>query len=187
MHASTLEIRTTICRKQQWIKRRSKTTNCNWGPHASTMLPTANCQRTISVTTLTPASLDEKKSHIIIVILGHYIILNVFVSLSAVGATPRITVPPPTSLEVSKGQTVRLNCLATGIPPPLIYWYYAGLEWSEHVKNSIKNDSKYTIYVNGTLILRDLQAEDIGFYECGARNVIGTTSRKTKIFVPSKL
>lgn len=101
-----------------------------------------------------------------------------------VGSTPRITVPPPTSLEVSKGQTVRLNCLATGTPPPLIYWYYAGLEWSEHVKNSIKNDSKYTIFVNGTFILRDLQAEDIGFYECGARNVMGTTSRKTKIFVP---
>lgn len=106
---------------------------------------------------------------------------------STVGSTPRITVPPPTSLEVSKGQTVRLNCLATGTPPPLMYWYYAGLEWSEHVKNSIKNDSKYTIYVNGTLILRDLQAENIGFYECGARNVMGTTSRKTKIFVPSKL
>lgn len=115
-------------------------------------------------------------------------ILKDFVSLfSTVGSTPRITVPPPTSLEVSKGQTVRLNCLATGTPPPLIYWYYAGLEWSEHVKNSIKNDSKYTIFVNGTLILRDLQAEDIGFYECGARNVMGTTSRKTKIFVPSKL
>lgn len=61
MRASTLEIQTTICRKQQWIKRLSKTTNCNWGPHAPTILPAANCQGTISVTTLTLASLDEKK------------------------------------------------------------------------------------------------------------------------------
>ena len=80
-----------------------------------------------------------------------------------------------------------LDCLATGTPPPYVYWYYVGPVWSQHVKHSIKNDSKYSIYDNGTLVIRDVGAKSTGFYECGASNVMGTATRKCKIYIPSKL
>lgn len=103
------------------------------------------------------------------------------------GNTPQIIAPPPASSKAVKGQTVFLDCLATGTPPPIIRWYYIGSVWSEHVKTSIKNDSDYSIYDNGTLVIRNVGATSTGFYECIASNVMGTATRKSKIYIPGKL
>ena len=103
------------------------------------------------------------------------------------GNAPQIIVPPPASSQGAKGQTMFLDCLATGTPIPHIYWYYVGRVWSQHVKHSITNDSIYSIYDNGTLVIRNLGEKNTGFYECGASNVMGTATRKCKVYIPSKL
>ena len=103
------------------------------------------------------------------------------------GNKPQIIAPPPASSKAAKGQTVILDCLATGTPLPSIHWYYIGSVWSEHVKTSIKNDSDYSIYDNGTLVIRNVGAKSTGFYECIASNVMETATRKSKIYIPGKL
>jgi len=103
-----------------------------------------------------------------------------------VGNAPQIIVPPPASSQGAKGQTMFLDCLATGTPSPHIYWYYVGRVWSQHVKHSITNDSIYSIYDNGTLVIRNLGEKNTGFYECGASNVMGTATRKCKVYIPIK-
>lgn len=101
-----------------------------------------------------------------------------------VGNKPQILVHPPDHLHAHKGQTVFLDCLATGIPTPVIYWYYVGPVWSQYVKHSIRNNSKYSIYSNGSLVIKILQAKDMGVYECEARNVMGSASKQFKIYTP---
>lgn len=103
------------------------------------------------------------------------------------GSRPQITEPPPTSSQAADGQMVPLDCLANGIPSPHVYWYYIGPVWSEHVKNSIKNDSVYRIYDNGTLVIRNVRVKNTGFYECVASNIMGVATRKSKIYIPSKM
>lgn len=103
-----------------------------------------------------------------------------------VGDKPQILVHPPDRLHAVKGQTVFMHCRATGIPPPEINWYYIGPVWSQHVKHSIKNDSKHTIHSNGTLVIRNLETKDMGVYECASSNVMGSTSKQFKIYTPSK-
>ena len=105
----------------------------------------------------------------------------------SVGNKPQILVHPPDHLHVVKGQTISVDCLATGIPAPPIYWYYVGPVWSHHVKHSLRNNSKYAIYNNGTLVIRNLQRKDMGVFECEARNVMGSASKQFKIYTPSKL
>ncbi|XP_078349358.1 contactin-3-like [Oculina patagonica] len=101
-----------------------------------------------------------------------------------VGDKPQIKVHPPDRLQAVKGQTVYMDCLATGIPPPQIYWYYIGPVWSQHVKHSIRNDSKHVIHSNGTLVIRSLETKDMGVYECATSNVMGSTSKQFKIYTP---
>jgi len=104
-----------------------------------------------------------------------------------VGNKPKILVHPPDHVHAIKGQTMFLNCLTTGIPTPIDSWYYVGPVFSQHVKHSIRNNSKYAIYSNGTLVIRNLQTKDMGVYECKASNIIGSTSKQFKIYTPSKL
>ena len=104
----------------------------------------------------------------------------------SVGNKPQILVRPPDHLHAVKGKTISVDCLATGIPTPVNYWYYVGPVWSQHVKHSIRNNSKYVIYSNATLVIRNLQTKDMGVYECEARNVMGSTSKQFKIYTPSK-
>ena len=112
--------------------------------------------------------------------------MNFLFCSPSVGNKPQILVHPPDHLHAHKGQTVLLDCLATGIPTPVIYWYYVGPVWSQHVKHSIRNNSKYSIYSNGSLVIKILQAKDMGVYECEARNVMGSASKQFKIYTPSK-
>lgn len=122
-------------------------------------------------------------------IVFHHILLKKLIFLFCsplVGNKPQILVHPPDRLHAVKGQTMFVDCLGTGIPTPLNYWYYVGPVWSQHVKHSIRNNSKYAIYSNGTLVIRNLHAKDMGVYECEARNIMGSTSKQFKIYTPSK-
>ena len=121
------------------------------------------------------------------VISFHRILLFSFLFTLTVGNKPKILVHPPDHVHAIKGQTMFLNCLTTGIPTPIDHWYYVGPVFSQHVKHSIRNNSKYAIYSNGTLVIRNLQTKDMGVYECKASNIIGSTSKQFKIYTPSKL
>ena len=60
---------------------------------------------------------------------------------------PQFTVQPPSNLTVSIGQTLTLNCSATGDPQPLISWKKPGQQLP---------------------VIRDTKEEDAGSYICTA-------------------
>lgn len=103
------------------------------------------------------------------------------------GNKPKIVVHPPDRIAAVKGQTIAMDCLATGVPHPSVIWFYVGpIRYRFAKRYRLSNDSTYTIYNNGTLVIRNLDTRDMVFYECGATNVIGTVEKPFRIYGPSK-
>ena len=71
---------------------------------------------------------------------------------------PQFTVQPPANLTVSIGQTLTLNCSATGDPQPVISWKKPGQQLPVG-----RNQ-----HINGALVIRDTKEEDAGSYICTA-------------------
>lgn len=63
--------------------------------------------------------------------------------------------------------TVSLDCMASGIPAPVITWYKDGLPLQ-------KNDRHIFILQNQRLIIVELKYEDRGIYSCNISNIYGT-------------
>ncbi len=71
---------------------------------------------------------------------------------------PKFTVKPPAKVSVSSGDSLTLNCSATGEPLPVISWKRLGAQLPvgrSHV-------------LNGVLTLRNAKEEDAGTYICVA-------------------
>ena len=78
--------------------------------------------------------------------------------LVVVGSPPVFTVKPPGKVSAATGDTLTLNCSATGDPQPVISWKRQGAalpEGRSHLTNKV-------------LTIRDLRKEDSGNYMCSA-------------------
>ena len=71
---------------------------------------------------------------------------------------PQFTVQPPANLTVLIGETVSLNCSASGDPQPVISWKKTGQKLPVGRSQQI----------NGALVIRDTTEEDAGSYICAA-------------------
>ena len=71
---------------------------------------------------------------------------------------PRFTVKPPVSIFAWLGDTLTLNCSATGDPQPVISWRKQG----GHLPVG-RNQQ-----INGALVIRDITKSDTGYYICTA-------------------
>ena len=79
-------------------------------------------------------------------------------TLLVVISLPVFTIKPPVKVSVSTGDTMTLNCSATGDPRPVISWKIQGAALP--VRKSNKTEKALTI--------RDLREEDAGIYICVA-------------------
>ena len=79
-------------------------------------------------------------------------------TLLVVVSLPRFTVKPPARAIASPGETLTLNCSASGDPQPVISWKKQGGQLP--VGRSQQS--------NGQLIIRNLQLNDAGNYICVA-------------------
>ena len=79
-------------------------------------------------------------------------------TLLVVGSRPLFTVKPPEKVFAATGDTLTLNCSATGDPRPVISWKRQGAALP--VGRSQRKE--------GALILRDMRREDTGIYICVA-------------------
>ena len=79
-------------------------------------------------------------------------------TLLVVVSLPRFTVKPPAKAIASPGETLTLNCSASGDPQPVISWKKQGGQLP--IGRSQQS--------NGQLIIRNLQLNDAGNYICAA-------------------
>ncbi|XP_014002617.2 neural cell adhesion molecule L1 isoform X4 [Salmo salar] len=94
----------------------------------------------------------------------------------SVEAAPYWTKEPVSQL-YAPGETVRLDCLADGIPSPAVAWSINGKPIT-----SIDSTPRRTVR-DGALILRDVVFTDTAVYQCQAHNKHGTILVNTYIFV----
>ncbi|XP_076367083.1 cell adhesion molecule Dscam1-like isoform X2 [Tachypleus tridentatus] len=87
-----------------------------------------------------------------------------------------VDVPPkwdvePRDTAVVAGQNVRIDCLASGFPSPVVTWERKSGNIPGHY-SAIASGPHYEVYPNGSLLIKDTQPEDGGFYSCQANNGI---------------
>ncbi|XP_023578281.1 basement membrane-specific heparan sulfate proteoglycan core protein isoform X8 [Octodon degus] len=81
---------------------------------------------------------------------------------------PQVVTPPQETIQASRGQTVTLTCVATGVPTPIINWR---LNWGHipsHPRVTMTSEGG-----RGTLTIRDVKESDQGAYTCEAMNSRG--------------
>ncbi|XP_075263349.1 hemicentin-1-like, partial [Convolutriloba macropyga] len=83
----------------------------------------------------------------------------------------------PKTVEVLRGETVRVNCIAGGLPFPSYYWERT------HVYGKIQSSDRVQIQDNGTLIIADVRVKDADQYECHAENRAGSIMQTTLLRV----
>uniref|UniRef100_A0A3B5B4B7 Neural cell adhesion molecule L1 n=1 Tax=Stegastes partitus TaxID=144197 RepID=A0A3B5B4B7_9TELE len=86
-------------------------------------------------------------------------------------------VKEPQNLRYAPGETVRLDCLAEGIPKPDITWSINGQPISD-----VDPDTRLSVS-SGVLILRDVGFSDNAVYQCEASNKHGSVLLNTFLFV----
>ena len=82
-------------------------------------------------------------------------------TLLVVVSLPRLTIKPPAKVVAGPGDTLTLNCSATGDPQPVISWKRQGAQLP--VGRSHQQ-------INGALVIRDIRNEDAGNYICVVRS-----------------
>ncbi|XP_059857683.1 matrix-remodeling-associated protein 5 [Delphinus delphis] len=95
---------------------------------------------------------------------------------------PRITSEPTPVIYTRPGSTVKMNCLAVGIPK-------AEISWELPDKSHLTAGTQPRLYGNrflhpqGSLIIQQATQRDAGFYKCTAKNLLGRDSKTTYVHV----
>ncbi|XP_076359024.1 cell adhesion molecule DSCAM-like [Tachypleus tridentatus] len=102
------------------------------------------------------------------------------VALNLKGAP--LWIKKPTDKTVEKNSDVYLDCLARGSPQPSVTWFIKKGNSSIKFSSSITNlRTRWKIFENGTLRIRNSQKKDEGEYSCIVRNDIGKDLRQTAV------
>nr|XP_042900815.1 Down syndrome cell adhesion molecule-like protein Dscam2 [Parasteatoda tepidariorum] len=93
-------------------------------------------------------------------------------------ATLVVDVPPrwhvePKDTSVVSGRNVRIDCLADGFPAPVITWERGSANSPRHY-SAIASGPHYEVYANGSLLIKNAQDDDAGYYLCQASNGIAS-------------
>ncbi|KFV96171.1 Matrix-remodeling-associated protein 5 [Eurypyga helias] len=95
---------------------------------------------------------------------------------------PRITSEPAPVIYARPGNSVKLNCMAIGIPK-------AEITWELPDKSHLTTGAQSRLYGNkflhpqGSLVIQQSTQRDAGFYKCTAKNILGSDSKTTYIHI----
>ncbi|XP_061381072.1 tyrosine-protein kinase-like otk [Danaus plexippus] len=115
-------------------------------------------------------------------------IITARISLDVV-VSPRVLEPTPgQQVHVTLGQTVSLNCLAVGDPPPTTHWdrnlsilhQQNGADIDESANSSM---SRLVILSNGTLVIQNATEVDSDRYGCTAGSAAGLARNELELIV----
>ncbi|XP_071477442.1 antigen WC1.1-like [Diadema antillarum] len=82
----------------------------------------------------------------------------------------------PKELHVREGSSAELGCAASGVPQPALTWKKDGEQISYHTGRVVARS-------DGTLLIINVQQEDMGEYACIATNEVQTSFRAAKLLV----
>ncbi|NWU26831.1 MXRA5 protein, partial [Dyaphorophyia castanea] len=95
---------------------------------------------------------------------------------------PRITSEPAPVIYARPGNSVKLNCMAIGIPK-------AEITWELPDKSHLTTGAQSRLYGNkflhpqGSLVIQQSTPRDAGYYKCTAKNILGSDSKTTYIHI----
>ncbi|NWW42519.1 MXRA5 protein, partial [Pedionomus torquatus] len=95
---------------------------------------------------------------------------------------PRITSEPAPVIYARPGNSVKLNCMAIGIPK-------AEITWELPDKSHLTTGAQSRLYGNkflhpqGSLVIQQPTQRDAGFYKCTAKNILGSDSKTTYVHI----
>ncbi|XP_058391363.1 matrix-remodeling-associated protein 5 [Diceros bicornis minor] len=95
---------------------------------------------------------------------------------------PRITSEPTPVIYTRPGNTVKMNCMAMGVPK-------AEITWELPDRSHLTAGAQARLYGNrflhpqGSLTIQQATQRDAGFYKCTAKNILGSDSKTTYIHV----
>ncbi|XP_027698233.1 matrix-remodeling-associated protein 5 [Vombatus ursinus] len=95
---------------------------------------------------------------------------------------PRITSEPTPVIYTRPGNTVKMNCMAIGIPKAEITWELPDKSHLTAGAQSRLYGNKF-LHPQGSLIIQHSTQRDAGFYKCTAKNILGSDSKTTYIHV----
>ncbi|TKR80926.1 hypothetical protein L596_014897 [Steinernema carpocapsae] len=91
---------------------------------------------------------------------------------------PVVLAKTQTDIKEVEGTRAELRCFVSANPPATITWRYKGFEISP------END-RFTQLPDGTLVIEEVQADDLGFYTCHAKNTAGFDEAQIRLTVIS--
>ncbi|KAM8711248.1 hypothetical protein ACLKA7_000395 [Drosophila subpalustris] len=102
-------------------------------------------------------------------------------------ATLTVHAPPsfskrPSNKKVGLNGQVQLPCVATGNPPPSVFWTKEGVSTLMFPNTS---HGRQQISAEGTLQINDVQQDDEGFYVCSAFSVVDSSTVRIYLQVSS--
>ncbi|KAK2850516.1 hypothetical protein Q7C36_009299 [Tachysurus vachellii] len=104
------------------------------------------------------------------------------VAVIVIAYLPRITAGPSAVTYGKSGIAIKLDCMAIGIPKPEVLWEMPD-------KFQLKSGPQLRLYGNryihpqGSLVIQNPSSRDSGFYKCTAKNVLGSDSKATYVYV----
>ncbi|XP_044139982.1 matrix-remodeling-associated protein 5 isoform X1 [Bufo gargarizans] len=102
------------------------------------------------------------------------------ITLSVVAQQPKIILLRSNDILVYLGDTVTMDCNASGVPPPHISWVLPDRRILRTVSTT---ESHIMLFANGSLSIKDVTFPDRGIYKCVAGNVAGADSLTMKLQV----
>ncbi|XP_064185420.1 matrix-remodeling-associated protein 5 [Anguilla rostrata] len=95
---------------------------------------------------------------------------------------PRITNAPPSITRVNRGSSVKLSCVAAGIPKPDISWTLPG-RTTLVPSNRFAAQGGVHMTVEGSLVIQNPVLMNSGIYKCNAKSALGTDFKATYLQV----
>ncbi|XP_075052579.1 matrix-remodeling-associated protein 5 [Mixophyes fleayi] len=105
---------------------------------------------------------------------------KMIVTLTVVSQQPKMLLPHFKDTLIYLGDTITMDCNASGIPPPHISWI---LPDRRIIQTITTTESRITLFANGSLSIKEVTFPDRGIFKCIASNVAGADSLTVKLQV----